>query len=295
MPLEVATHNGSFHADDVLAFALIRAFVDSEATLIRTRDLARIATADIAIDVGGEFDPSRRRFDHHQASYDGPRSSAGMVLDWLEAEERITAAVAVALRRDLVDHVDAIDNGRIAPESGVPCFSTLITFLNNTATDPESLLSRFHDAAEMASQVARGIRAGCEQLAAARTIVHEAMAAAVRNDRAVLFLEEPCDWKPAYFENGGIDHPTDFVLLPADESWRIVAIPPELGSFDKKRPLPEDWAGLVDDELTARTGIEGSKFCHKNRFVAVFATRGGAIAALEKFGLMRRSTTDRAT
>ena len=78
MSLSVATHSGPFHADDVLAVALLRVFVDEEATVLRTRDLERIAQADVVVDVGGLYDPAARRFDHHQASYTGSFSSAGM-------------------------------------------------------------------------------------------------------------------------------------------------------------------------------------------------------------------------
>ena len=62
----VATHHGSFHADDVLAWALIRVFLDPQAELIRTRDEGVIQSADVVIDVGGVFDPDSSRFDHHQ-------------------------------------------------------------------------------------------------------------------------------------------------------------------------------------------------------------------------------------
>ena len=114
------------------------------------------------------------------------------------------------------------------------------------------------------------------------------MAAAVEDGRAVVFLDEGYVWKPAYFDNDGIHHPTDFVLLPGDGTSRIVAIPPEPGSFAQKRPLPVEGAGLIDDELAAVTGIAGAKFCHKNRFIAVFETREGALAALAAADLMHR-------
>src|SRR5512139_750518 len=113
MPLRVVTHDGSFHADDVLAFALIRVFRDPEAELVRTRDRDRIAAADVAIDVGDEYDPARRRFDHHQVSYQGHLSSAGMVLAWLEAEGCLSHELGATLRGQLVDFVDAVDNGRV--------------------------------------------------------------------------------------------------------------------------------------------------------------------------------------
>lgn len=34
--------------------------------IVRTRDPAELAKCDIVVDVGGEFDPKRHRYDHHQ-------------------------------------------------------------------------------------------------------------------------------------------------------------------------------------------------------------------------------------
>jgi uncharacterized UPF0160 family protein len=110
---------------------------------------------------------------------------------------------------------------------------------------------------------------------------------AVAEGRRVIFLERYLPWKPVYFEHGGETHPTDYVLFPGtDGSWRVVAIPPRLGAFEQKRSLPEAWAGLTDDALSRVTGVPGSVFCHKNRFIAVFRTRDGALQALEGHGLM---------
>ncbi len=53
--ITIATHNGNFHADDVFSIAALKHIFPSF-TLIRTRDLALIAKADIVIDVGGEYD-----------------------------------------------------------------------------------------------------------------------------------------------------------------------------------------------------------------------------------------------
>src|SRR5688500_11478275 len=100
MSLLVATHDGPFHADDVMAFALIRTFVDADAQVVRTRDPARIDAADVVADVGGVYDRGRRRFDHHQASYQGPWSSAGMVLDWLASEGHVDEELAAQLRAE---------------------------------------------------------------------------------------------------------------------------------------------------------------------------------------------------
>ena len=54
IPTTIATHNGSFHADDVFGVAVLR-LLHPGATLLRTRDAALIAAADYAVDVGGEW------------------------------------------------------------------------------------------------------------------------------------------------------------------------------------------------------------------------------------------------
>jgi len=64
----IATHNGTFHVDEVMAYALLNyLFPDNE--LIRTRDSDKINSANIVIDVGQIYDPTQNRFDHHQQSF----------------------------------------------------------------------------------------------------------------------------------------------------------------------------------------------------------------------------------
>ncbi|MFK7931329.1 MAG: MYG1 family protein [Myxococcota bacterium] len=284
-----ATHSGPFHADDVLAWALLTVFRYPDAELVRTRDAAVLRGADIVFDVGGSFDEATGRFDHHQQSYQGPLSSAGMVLNWLESQGSIDAEVATELRNQLVDYVDAVDNGRVVPNPKVPCFARIVeahTQGNETLADFDAA---FHRAAQVAKGTVKGIAAGIEQVRAAEAAVLGAMSDAVEAGRAVIFLDAYNKWKPVYYANGGDEHPTDYLLFPGLEgTWRIVAIAPCLDSFDQKRPLPLEWAGLTGSSLEKVTGVPGSIFCHKNRFIAVFKTREAAVEALEKHGLMHR-------
>ena len=46
-------------------------------------------------------------------------------------------------------------------------------------------------------------------------------------------------------------------------------------------PLPQEWAGLLGEELQKLSGIQGAVFCHKGRFVSVWETKEDAIAALD--------------
>ncbi|HMV69476.1 MAG TPA: MYG1 family protein, partial [Myxococcota bacterium] len=144
----------------------------------------------------------------------------------------------------------------------------------------------FLDAADIGGRLIAGLERGWREVRAARELVLRAMDDAVAARRSVIYLDEYVPWKPVYFEHGGESHPTDYVLYPSDgDTWKLLAIPPSLGQFEQKRPLPAAWAGRLGAELEAVTGIPGSVFCHKNRFVAVFRTREAALAAIERFGL----------
>ena len=285
MALHLVTHSGPFHADDVLAAALLRHAVDPALSIERTRDTARIAAADVVVDVGGIFDPASLRFDHHQASYTGPRSSAGMVLDWLVDSGRVSARDGARLREGLVDYVDDVDNGRRTPAPGVPCFAGLVAALARTGGSRGDHDAAFAVAVGMAEALLRGTFDGFAEEDRAEAVVVAAMEAAAAAGSNAMVLGEYVPWKPAYFAHGGASHPTDTVLHPGpDGAWRAAAIPPALDSFAQKRPLPEAWAGLTDDALAAACGVPGARFCHKNRFICVFDTFEHLVAALAHAG-----------
>lgn len=292
MAFEVGTHSGTFHADDVLAFALIRRFVEPSANIVRTRDLDRLGACDIVIDVGGEFDPSRRRFDHHQVAYGGPRSSAGMILDWLESDGVVDHDLAQVLRDRMVDYIDAVDTGREAPRLDVPCLARVVEYLGQGRTTAESQLEGFLAATNIATQVLEGVMRAHNETTTARDVVLRAMAEAKAAETSVIEFSDLVSWKQVYFANGGATHPTAYILFPQDNTFKIVAIPPTLGQFEQKRSLPASWAGLIGEALETASGVAGAQFCHKNRFIAVFSSREGALGALARADLLRPWSTE---
>lgn len=285
----VATHSGPFHTDDVFAVALLRVFLDADIEVVRTRDLSRIGAADIAVDVGGEFDPGRRRFDHHQRDYGGLRSSAGMVLDWLEGAGHVAPPLASRLREEWVDHIDAVDCGRTTPAAGIPTLGAVVGAIGELAEDLEAFDRRFDQAVDVCAMALRGILAAEAKTEAARKAIADAMERAAARGERILRLDRHYKWKRAYFDLGGEDHPTDYVLFPDRDTVRILAIPPERDSFAQKRPLPEAWAGLVDAALSEVVGVPDARFCHRNRFIAVFGDMASAEMAIERWGLGTRT------
>ncbi|KTF75766.1 hypothetical protein cypCar_00049100, partial [Cyprinus carpio] len=67
MKMRIGTHNGTFHCDEVLACFLLRQLPEyKDAEIARSRDASLLAQCDVVVDVGGEYDPARQRYDHHQ-------------------------------------------------------------------------------------------------------------------------------------------------------------------------------------------------------------------------------------
>lgn len=86
--IEIVTHDGQFHADEVFASAVILRMRNSDPVasmtlavdFIRTRALGALpdlkpGTDRFFLDVGGVYDPAQLRFDHHQREGAGERPS----------------------------------------------------------------------------------------------------------------------------------------------------------------------------------------------------------------------------
>uniref|UniRef100_A0A452U0B5 Uncharacterized protein n=1 Tax=Ursus maritimus TaxID=29073 RepID=A0A452U0B5_URSMA len=82
-PPRIGTHSGTFHCDEALACALLRLLPEyRDAEIVRTRDPEKLASCDIVVDVGGEYDPQRHRYDHHQRSFTETMSSLSPGKPW---------------------------------------------------------------------------------------------------------------------------------------------------------------------------------------------------------------------
>ncbi|KAH8197786.1 hypothetical protein TruAng_008033 [Truncatella angustata] len=68
--VSIGTHNGHFHADEALAVYMLRLLPTyADSSLVRTRDPALLQECHTVVDVGGEYDSSVNRYDHHQRTF----------------------------------------------------------------------------------------------------------------------------------------------------------------------------------------------------------------------------------
>jgi len=266
----IATHNGNFHADDVFSVAAFKSIFPSF-KLIRTRDMDLIAQADIVIDVGGEHDPERDRFDHHQRGGAGerengiPYSSFGLI--WQKYGLEICGGnqdVANAVDAGLVSTIDAIDCGHV---EGVPqgiSLSQTISMFNPTWQEDTHVDSCFDEAVDFASRVLARFIASASGGISAKAIVAKAIEDA--EDPRVIVLDKYIPWKKTVH---ALSEEALYMVYPSQTGqWRIQTVPVEPGSFEDRKPLPQAWAGLSDSVLQAVSGIDDAMFCHNGLFIA---------------------------
>jgi uncharacterized UPF0160 family protein len=278
----VGTHDGSFHADEVTACALLFVFgqIDKD-KIVRSRDLKVLAECEYVCDVGGVYDPRQKRFDHHQSEYTGDLSSAGMIWLYLKDQKIVDKATYDFFNRSLILGVDAHDNGRMTPEIGICTFSQVITNFVPPAYDApgEEQTNAFFTALEFVIGHLQRLKERFEYIQACREKVAESM----KKKEKFLFFEEAMPWMECFFELGGETHPALFVVMPSSGHWKLRGIPPTLEERMKVRvPLPQEWAGLLDNDLKRVSGIQGAIFCHKGRFVSVWETKEDVFKALER-------------
>ena len=276
------THDGSFHADEVTACALLLLFdLIDRSKIVRTRDLEKLKGCEYVCDVGGVYDPEKKRYVHHQSDYQGEMSSAGMI--WADLLKRgiVDEATYDFFNRSLILGVDAIDNGKVEIEPGMCTFSQVISnFVPPQYDAPHEIQNiSFFEALDFTLGHLRRLLERYLYIQACKEKVAEVMA---KKEKYLIF-DEAMPWMESFFDLGGEKHPALFIIMPSGEHWKLRGIPPNLKERMKVRqPLPEAWAGLLNDDLKRASKIPGAIFCHKGRFTSVWETKEDALKALDQ-------------
>ena len=284
--MRVATHPGNFHADDVFAVAVLR-LAHGALELVRTRDEAQLAAADLRVDVGGRSDPATGDFDHHQKGGAGERTNAiryaSFGLVWRQHGVALAGsqAAADAIDARLVQGVDANDTGQTVTTSLVgdvrPMTVSGVVAAMNAAWDedlaPEAEDARFEEAVALATGILEREIAGAAAFARAHQLVQDALARA--GDPRIIELDRNMPWREAVVTGAP---EAVFVVYPKSDGWGLQAVPQALGSFDNRLDLPAAWGGLSGEALAQASGVPDAVFCHAARFYASAGSREGILA-----------------
>jgi len=268
--ITVVTHSGNFHADDVFSIAVLKHVLPSF-KLVRTRDKALIESADIVVDVGGEYNPDTGRFDHHQRGGAGerengtPYSSFGLI--WKKYGLALcdnNQAVADRVDSGLVSNIDAIDCGYVKGVVEGITLSQTLSMLNPTWEEEGNFDECFNEAVDFAARLLTRFIASAHGSVNAKAIVAKAIENA--EDARVIVLEKYTPWKKTVHI---LSSDALFMVYPSHSGqWIIQTVPVEPGSFEDRKSLPKAWAGLSDEEFQAKTGLDDAVFCHNGLFIA---------------------------
>lgn len=315
-PVRIGTHDGTFHADEACAIYLLKLLPRyAHAEVTRTRDPTVLATMDMVVDVGGVYDASKHRYDHHQRefkdtllpNYHTRLSSAGLVYKHFGREIIKTLAPSLTdaeleilfdrTYRTFVEAMDGHDNGvnqypaDIAPayvvNTDLPSRVSRLNPAWNEEVGDGEVMKRFHKAMALTgTEFVENVMSSVNVWLPARQIVkaaYEARATAHASGQ-IMVLKQYTSWQSHMYDverELAIAEGKEVyyvVYRDTNKSWRVQCVPVSGGSFVSRKPLPEAWRGVRDDLLSGVANIPGCVFCHATGFIAGNATFEGAIA-----------------
>lgn len=251
------THDTTFHADDVIAVALLRVAGYSLYSFARTRDKAIVEEAlrtpeTLILDTGMVYDPAMLNFDHHQDK--SLMSAAGLIYE--EIKDELLPVEAQFYFAQWISSIDAIDTNRDhiyhlwdQLPSGFRHTSSILGGFNRDPANAEEQDQQFAKAVEAAISIVRNeIYSAIKKAESER---HYTERTILENNVAV-FDEYSTVWKEHR------DHV--FVVMPHANGWQIQTI---------------DTAIDVIPESVALA--PGFSFRHISGFMATLRTRHEAI------------------
>ncbi len=220
--------------EDGIAILAI-AYMNTDAYVVRTRNLEELNELDIVIDIGGG------EFDHHIAGFHLCRAtgekyaSAGLV--WKNFAEKAIKNVMVK------ESISLNDNAFSRVESFV--IGILEEIIKDKAVQvatKKELQKRYED-----------INDGILEIPA----------------QTMPWLEDVVNYNESH------NHSVKFVIFPYPAGgWAAQSVPPSMErKFDKLVPFPKKWAGGNEKTLPEISGIQDATFCHNGRFFARSKTK----------------------
>lgn len=288
------THDGTFHADDLFATATLSILNNGNIKIIRTRDPKILAKGDYVYDVGGEYSSDKNIFDHHQKEGAGKRENgipyASFGLVWKTFGEEICGSKEVAdiIDKKIAQPIDASDNGVTICKSvfeGVLPYTADQIFLIHKPTWKESnrnIDSIFKRQVEIAKELLkREIEVASVDIEGRNIIVESYNKT---EDKRIIIMDKNF---PRYLYQNTLSSFTEplYLVFPSGHStvWKIEAIKKSGDTMESRKPFPESWRGVFDQEkLREISEISDIIFCHRGGFLAETLSKEGAVQLAQK-------------
>lgn len=276
MKIKIVTHSGGFHSDELFAIALIKKYVSSDITVLRTRDNETLNkylydNKVWVIDVGGQYNDRLKNFDHHQVNFSSTWkgtdilfSSCGLVWNHLKKSGYLhchSRWVLNEIENKLIKKIDLHDNGKYRWSQAV-----MFKLFNREVQDD----TQFFKALQLAEMhLDNSIYFICKDEA---------------NRSHVDRHEYVCRGDVVIVKEGG------FNVIPtlssmtnakvviesktAEASWSVQSITPSIAT-------PQTWRGLSGKNLEEASGVNGLVFAHRSGHLVKTQCKESAIKVAE--------------
>ncbi len=182
----------------------------------------------------------------------------------------------------LVRGIDARDNGQ-GEKGDSMSVSSVISMFNVLWDENEDAEACFVKACEIAGMILeREVKVAISSACGRKLIADQIKTA----DGAVLVMDKFIGGWLEEVVTSDDPKATDllYAVFPAiSGDWNVQAIPPTIDDMmAQRKPFPEGWRGLRDEELKVASGVGTAVFCHAAGFFAVAKTKEDAISLAEK-------------
>ncbi|XP_071576247.1 MYG1 exonuclease-like [Temnothorax nylanderi] len=320
--VRIGTQDGSFYCSGVFACALLKLLPQyKDASIVRSRNPSVLDACDIVVNVGGEYDPSRNRYDSRMKEF---QESMGTVMknpgyNWTEklssagliychfgheilrsvlpdiTEDRVIDEIFKITYDTLIKEIDAIANG-------VPMYRSVTDLSSRVSRLSPQWYSHLHHGYNQDVNIERKfekamalvrdefleiVRGTKNILLPTRNIMRRAMESRFEIDSSgeIITMSQPLSCKEYLFhleKEMNVSPSIKYVIFEVRPYYWIECMPVELNSSEYRMLLPEAWGGLSNDTLVEACGIEGAIHVVSGRSVGGHKNKEGAMAMARK-------------
>ncbi len=300
----IATHDGTFHADETTACAILT-YLNENATILRSRDPKVLEEGDLIIDVSNQND--EKHFDHHSKDFTLCRdngvkyATAGLMwlhygkafLKKLKDDENLSYVsdllidkAFLRLDNEIMVMVDLNDNGQLTTYTEHLAHATNDNEENIVQTLNEFYLSS-PDLPYLVAMMNIPNVSSEEQdknflktVKIIKTLLIAAAMNALNTEYGIekvincysggelLIMHEKLPWTSAVLNNESLFKDCLLAVYPdRNGRWRVQSLPVSKAKrFENRLSAPLAFRGLNDEELDRVTGLKNTTFVHKSGF-----------------------------
>ncbi|XP_024873792.1 UPF0160 protein MYG1, mitochondrial-like isoform X2 [Temnothorax curvispinosus] len=310
--VRIGTHDRHFHCSEVLACALLKLLPQyKDASIVRSEDKSILDTCDIVVGVGGEYNPSRRRYDHNTREFQEwmnivirepehhrkvKLTSAGLIYyqfgrEILKnvlsdvTEDIIINKMFAFIYAKLIREIDFMDEHKCKLESYTDLSARVCRLNPLWDSQDEKKDKQFEKAMALVRKEfldivkdARNIRLP------SMDIVRHAVENRFKVDPSgeIIMLSKVITYEDYLFKLEKDLNVSPSIKYVIWKTGNIYCIGCVQEYYVYRMLFPKAWGGLSHDTLVKACGIEGALHVHPDCYVGGHETEGGAVAMARK-------------